>query len=177
MARTLTVSKIAEILERQPRRQITLVERIRHWTREGLIRPIGQKNPGTGRHRQYNEFVLLDVGVLNVLANLGFQVGQQQSVVKQVKELYNQNMLNIYYGFAAQEEVYIVVSDPGGEEQKAEVLYVSGKDEETKRNLFKLSAQSDAVILINVGRIYKNVSQKHDDFERARRRRKTRFQE
>ena len=27
------------------------MERIRHWTGEGLLTPIGEKNPGTGRKR------------------------------------------------------------------------------------------------------------------------------
>jgi DNA-binding transcriptional MerR regulator len=166
MATTLTVSEIAEILE-QPGRRVSLVERIRHWTREGLIRPIGQKNPGTGRHRQYDEFALLDVALLNVLANFGLQVGQQQKVVNQVKELYDLNKL----GLADSEGVHIVIFNPGGEEQKALVLYATG-GEAPKRNPFKLFAESDTAMLINVGRIYKNVFQKHDDFERARMRQK-----
>jgi DNA-binding transcriptional MerR regulator len=82
----LTVSEIALRLA-TPERQTGLRERIRHWTREGLLKPIGEKNPGTGRHRRYDESVLVNVAVLDALAGLGMQVRSLHAVLRQVSEL------------------------------------------------------------------------------------------
>jgi DNA-binding transcriptional MerR regulator len=81
-----TVSEIARRLA-SPERQTTLRERIRHWTREGLVHPIGEKNPGTGRHRFYKESVLVDVAILNALAGLGVQVRNLNAVLDRANEL------------------------------------------------------------------------------------------
>jgi len=43
----LTVTQIAQRLAK-PEQQAALRERIRHWTREGLIKPIGEKKPWNG---------------------------------------------------------------------------------------------------------------------------------
>ena len=82
----LTVSEIAHRLAK-PERQAALRERIRHWTRKGLVKPIGEKNPGTGRHRQYDESVLVDVAILNALARLGIQVRGLHAVLREANEL------------------------------------------------------------------------------------------
>jgi hypothetical protein len=47
-----------------------VIDRVRNWTKEGLLRPIGAKNPGTGRHRRYSESTLIDALVLHVLADV-----------------------------------------------------------------------------------------------------------
>ena len=43
--------KIAPSAEDLP----STIERIRHWTREGLLTPVGERNPGTGHKRRYDE--------------------------------------------------------------------------------------------------------------------------
>ena len=63
------------------------MERICHWTREGLIKPLGEKNPGTGRHRRYDENTLAEVAVLNALAGLGMQIASLRSVLPVATEL------------------------------------------------------------------------------------------
>jgi hypothetical protein len=52
-----------------------LVERIRHWTRERLLKVAGQHHAGTGRARLYNEDAVYDASVLHVLTGAGFNVG------------------------------------------------------------------------------------------------------
>ena len=51
-----------------------LFDRIRHWTREGLLSPAGEKNPGTGRARLYDETAFRKARVLNSLTECGFTV-------------------------------------------------------------------------------------------------------
>lgn len=49
----------------------SIVARIRHWTREGLMAPAGVRNPGTGRHRRYAAERVVDAALLNVFADDG----------------------------------------------------------------------------------------------------------
>jgi DNA-binding transcriptional MerR regulator len=81
----LTVSEIAERIAKPGASKAALIERIRHWTRERLISPIGKRSPGTGRHRVYDESVLEDAVVLNAMADMGLQVGLQRTVLKLVR--------------------------------------------------------------------------------------------
>jgi DNA-binding transcriptional MerR regulator len=58
-----------------------LFERIRHWTREGLLSPAGEKNPGTGRARFYDETEFRKARVLNSLTECGFTVRHLRAVI------------------------------------------------------------------------------------------------
>ena len=54
-APTLTVGQIFEQLGPiAPDAAAAMRERIRHWTREGLLLPVNQHHAGTGRHRRYS---------------------------------------------------------------------------------------------------------------------------
>src|SRR6478672_1164102 len=62
-----SVSEIAEKI-RRPGEDLRVVgDRIRNWTREGLLDPEGEKHPGTGRKRVYPESALLDAVLLEIL--------------------------------------------------------------------------------------------------------------
>ncbi|WP_439399339.1 MerR family transcriptional regulator [Bradyrhizobium sp. PMVTL-01] len=49
-----TVSDIAEIIKRPQEEPRDAITRIRNWTKEGLLTPEGELNPGTGRARLYS---------------------------------------------------------------------------------------------------------------------------
>ena len=68
---TLTVRDLANRIHRRDEDPASVIERIRHWTREGFLIPTGEKNPGTGRHRTYAETAIEDALILNALADLG----------------------------------------------------------------------------------------------------------
>ena len=66
---TFTVSEIAERI-RRPHEDLRIAgDRIRNWTREGLLQPIGEKNPGTGKVRRYPESALIDAALLQVITD------------------------------------------------------------------------------------------------------------
>jgi DNA-binding transcriptional MerR regulator len=74
-APTLTVGQIAEELGTvAPDAAAAMSERIRHWTREGLLLPVNQHHAGTGRHRRYSPDTSYEAAVLNALANAGLQL-------------------------------------------------------------------------------------------------------
>src|SRR5262249_39151982 len=66
--------EIAERIARSLDELPAIRERLRHWTREGLLIPIGDRNPGSGKHRRYEAPALLDAAILNILADHGIPV-------------------------------------------------------------------------------------------------------
>jgi DNA-binding transcriptional MerR regulator len=76
---TLTVGQIAEQLSPVAPEQGATRERIRHWTREGLLSPIASHHSGTGKRRQYDaSSVVYDAAILNAVASAGLHVITQQ---------------------------------------------------------------------------------------------------
>jgi hypothetical protein len=63
-----------------------LVERIAHWTRERLLAPLGRQNPGTGRHRRYSDAAVIDVMILDAMANLSVPIETMRFTLFQVRE-------------------------------------------------------------------------------------------
>jgi DNA-binding transcriptional MerR regulator len=57
------------------------VERVHHWTREGLLEPIGDRNPGTGRRRLYSEDAVVAAMVLTLLAGFGVGVNVMRTAL------------------------------------------------------------------------------------------------
>src|SRR5262249_28388325 len=80
---SLTVSEIAERIRKPSDEKSMIVERLRHWTREGLISTSGEKNPGTGRKRRYDESVLKSAAILNAMADIGLQLNMQRYVLQE----------------------------------------------------------------------------------------------
>jgi MerR HTH family regulatory protein len=72
---TLTVGQIVEQLGPvTPDAAAAMSERIRHWTREGLLLPVDQHHAGTGRHRRYSPDTSYEATVLSALASAGLQL-------------------------------------------------------------------------------------------------------
>jgi hypothetical protein len=66
---TLTVAEIAEKIRRPHEDMRAAGDRIRNWTREGLLSPVGEKHPGTGKVRRYPQSVLMDAAFLQVMTD------------------------------------------------------------------------------------------------------------
>lgn len=65
----LTVGEIAERIRGETGDDLTtVIERLRNWTKEGLLKPIGKKKPGIGRKRRYSERAFVDAAILSRLA-------------------------------------------------------------------------------------------------------------
>jgi MerR HTH family regulatory protein len=74
-APTLTVGQIVEHLGAvAPESAAALSERIRHWTREGLLVPVDQHHAGTGRRRRYSFDTSYEAAVLNAFASAGLHL-------------------------------------------------------------------------------------------------------
>ena len=74
-APTLTVGQIVEQLGAvAPNSAAAMSERIRHWTREGLLVPVDQHHAGTGRRRRYSSDTGYEAAVLNAFASSGLHL-------------------------------------------------------------------------------------------------------
>ena len=69
---TLTVRDIAERIRRPHEDVTTVIDRIRGWTDVGLLEARGQKHPGTGARRAYDEMAIIDALLLTGLLDAGF---------------------------------------------------------------------------------------------------------
>jgi hypothetical protein len=70
----VTVGEIAERLRRPEADARAVSEKIRHWIREGLLFPVGDRNPGIGVHRRLEEPAVIDCAVLLQIVNAGIPI-------------------------------------------------------------------------------------------------------
>ena len=71
---TFTVVELAARIAQRGEKPELVADRIRNWTKDGLLEPAGDKNPGTGRSRRYPEKALIEAMVLLELMDcLGVQ--------------------------------------------------------------------------------------------------------
>jgi DNA-binding transcriptional MerR regulator len=78
----MTVSEMADRAGKQGAAKDTFIERVHYWTRERLLSPLGKRNPGTGRHRVYDDSALEDALILDTLAEMGLPIGVQENALK-----------------------------------------------------------------------------------------------
>jgi DNA-binding transcriptional MerR regulator len=132
------------------RETVVLVERIRHWTREGLITPIGEKNPGTGQHREYHEDVLPDVALLNILADTGIQVSVLHHILNYVHNAKSQTRR------PSKENLdYIICIRLGESQKRADYAGFFVPTDQEKIAVPKTMC-GDAAIMINISQIERN---------------------
>jgi len=66
---TLTASDIAKHIQRPGEPLRTAVDRLRNWTDMGIIKPTGERHPGTGRKKRYSHEAGLKAVFLQVLTD------------------------------------------------------------------------------------------------------------
>jgi hypothetical protein len=64
----------------------TFIQRVRHWTRERLLRPVGETNPGTGKHRVYKEIATFEAVVLEQLTIRGMPIATQRFIIGVIRQ-------------------------------------------------------------------------------------------
>jgi DNA-binding transcriptional MerR regulator len=79
---TLTVGEIAEQLGKVAPDAVATRERLRHWTREGLLAPVDRHHAGTGKHRRYDADSTYDAAILNAVASAGLHVVTQRYLIE-----------------------------------------------------------------------------------------------
>lgn len=78
---------LASRIQRPGEQLQTAIDRVRNWTKEGLLTLEGEKNPGTGRSRKYAEDALLEASLLDVLSDFGMPVSRLAPYLTLLKKL------------------------------------------------------------------------------------------
>jgi hypothetical protein len=87
MVQTISVKDIALKILQPGETMESAVNRIKNWTREGLITPVGDRHPGTGRARQYPRKVLYEAALLQKLIDCtGIGAIEAGPLLKEVKK-------------------------------------------------------------------------------------------
>lgn len=92
--KTIATGDIAGFLSRPGKDASEASERIKHWTRLKLLRPVKNFGGGTGRHFRYDETVVLDAAILWALADAGISLqklsGRMQYAFGRARWAYDQ---------------------------------------------------------------------------------------
>ena len=65
----MTLSEMAERIRGEGDDHAALVAKLKTWVKEGLIEAVGEKNPGTGNRRTYDEQALINAAVLHAVSS------------------------------------------------------------------------------------------------------------
>jgi hypothetical protein len=83
--RTFTISEIADRIRRPDEEIGAVIDRLKNWVKEGLLKPVGERHPGTGRHRRFPESALIDAAILHVMTD---QIGMQAVQAGALRKLF-----------------------------------------------------------------------------------------
>ena len=64
----ITVGEIARRIKEPGEDESTVIDRLRSWTKEGLLTLASERNPGTGRKREYQERAIVEAAILSKLS-------------------------------------------------------------------------------------------------------------
>jgi hypothetical protein len=154
--RSLTVRDIAKRIRRDDEDLEVVVNRLRNWTKEGLLEFSGDKHPGTGKTRLYPKSAVIDALVLSALTAIGipavraggarpyasvFHFGRQAYRDFPRREAAGEVIFLVVFG--AEGSVYDGVGD---NPHRCTLIYAPGG----RVDLRIPAAQGDATILLNL---------------------------
>ena len=154
----LTVAEMADVIRRPSADRAAVVERLRTWTDAGLLQPAGERNPGTGKPRQYDDAVVYDAAILNALADVGFQIGKARYLM--VVMLLAQRAKDAW-AHERRPDLYLEVADfvtPGPQGETQAVFFHDGKKREHLGSL--IHPQSEGSYILAVGRLFARIEER-----------------
>jgi hypothetical protein len=108
------VRQIADFVRRPHETTKTVVDRIRSWADYGLLQPVGEKHPGTGKKRRYGPATIIDAAVLTALTDAGLaavRVGHFQGADGQtVIGFGRMGAAEVYKPENANKKIYLVIA-------------------------------------------------------------------
>jgi DNA-binding transcriptional MerR regulator len=144
----VAVSEIAELIVPPGAGRAAVIERLRAWADAGLLKPAGELNPGTGRHRVFLDTEILVAALLNTLADAGVTVGKQRNIIEQVRKRWRPcqralrtRYLNQHQARGAGPSVFLEV-----DQSKPEVFIHSGA-------VHNFCSKADSSLVIDLGKL------------------------
>jgi hypothetical protein len=136
---SLSARDIAKHIQRPKEPLTAAVDRLRNWTKMGIIKPSGERHPGTGRKKRYSTAALLEAVLLQALTDtLGSPAASLGSLIEQISKMVRHGA---YPGFQHPDFKVLVLSRPRGADALA-IATVKPKD------LGKYISESDLDVLM-----------------------------
>jgi hypothetical protein len=152
----LTVRDVAERIRRSDEDLGTVIDRLKNWTKEGLLDTDSEKNPGTGRKRRYPEAAIIDALVLNTLTQLGIPaVRASQYGTGTVLQLARYAVDQAPKRCKRGEAVYLVITR-GRERVAGEEIYV-----QFSKGRPPIPNNVESAIVLNISRLLQRVNWSH----------------
>jgi uncharacterized protein YciI len=166
--RVLTVREIAGRIRRLDETLPAVIDRLRNWTKEGLLETAGTKNPGTGRRRHYPEHALVDALVLTTLSDMGIPSVEASQIKGNRKRLLEH--ARGAFALAAknpQNSVYLVIERSYARSARApgDATSIYIKDEPPPRGIapsirdVRIPDNIEATIVLNISALSKRISE------------------
>jgi hypothetical protein len=95
---TLTARDIAQRIQRPGEQLRAATDRLRNWTKEGLIKPVGDLHPGTGRKKRYAQSAVRRAMLLQIFSDATggaavFLAGMVDNVEPMLEEAIEKNAI------------------------------------------------------------------------------------
>jgi DNA-binding transcriptional MerR regulator len=84
-AMPITVAQMADRAGKSGDSKELFIQRVRHWTRERLLVPVGETNPGTGKHRVYRDAALYEALILEAMTDRGIPIATQRHIMGMIR--------------------------------------------------------------------------------------------
>jgi hypothetical protein len=155
----LTVTDLAELVCRPGTDKAATVERLRSWTKEGVLPVAGDKNPGTGRAREYDISAAYTAVILNAVADVGLPIGRQRyltvtlNVAAEAQAKWTQKR---------RPHLYLEIADFGDPNPQGGRHAVFLHDKAT------MHPRAEASLLLDVGRLFARVEKRMTELAKAR---------
>jgi hypothetical protein len=182
----LTVGELARAVALPGEELSAVTDRLRAWTKEGLLRPIGSKSTGTGHKRLYPWRAVFDAAILSKLAS--YYGLRATAIAPALDDAWKQIAKYDYFADQGQ-DIWLLIGVSAGAGQRAKlisaVVLVDSFERSRptpypeKRTIELPREMTDAVLAVNVSLIYdrfseqmKEASDFYERFPEARRIRK-----
>jgi hypothetical protein len=160
---SLTVRDIAKRIRRDDEDLEVVVNRLRNWTKEGLLQFLGDKHPGTGKTRFYPEYAVIDALVLSALTATGIPAVRAGSAAGPYMSVLNYGRLGHEHfpeKEAAGEEIFLMIGAEasiydGANPHLVDLCY--GRDGLSKTQLI---AASDVIITVNLSNLFRRLQKR-----------------
>jgi hypothetical protein len=150
---TLTARDIAKHIQRPGEPLTAAVDRLRNWTKMGIIKPSGAKHPGTGRKKQYSSAALLETILLQTLTDtFGSSAVSLSSLIDQVSKMARAGVLLGFESKLHRQPKVLVLSRPHGADAMA-ITKVNVKD----LGEYISKSDLDTHMVLNLNRLFERL--------------------
>lgn len=163
--RPITVREIARRIRRDEEDLQVVINRLRNWTKEGLLEFLGDKHPGTGKSRLYPEYAVIDALVLSALTATGIpavRAGSASGAYTTVLQFGRFGYQQFEEKEAAGDTIFLVVWGAegsiydGANPNRAALTYAHGGLVKTRIH----NDQGDVSILLNLTNLFRRLKKR-----------------